>query len=133
MTNETQQTDINWVEEKENLGGNWWKPDVGQHTVVFLSNGRKNKKTFTDKQTGEAKDVEQVSFEISVGKEQYAWDVTVGVTTSSLFGQLVLVGAEWKGVRGKSITLLVKGVGQARQYTVLEALPLMQTKGAVGV
>ena len=52
--------------------------------------------------------------------------MTEGVTSDSLFGQLVLIASSKGKLEGSEINLIVKGTGKQKRYTILEALPLME-------
>ena len=60
--------------------------------------------------------------------KKLCWGVTKGLTESSLFGQLILIGANKGKLTDETITLFVKGTGTDTQYTVEEALALMTPK-----
>lgn len=125
---ETQKT-INWKEEKTNLKAdqddyekrNYWKPSPGKHKVEILSEGE----AFDFEHEG--KQIFKVGFEVKVNNsdEVYYWTVNKGLTESSLYGQLTLIGAEVGTLKGETITLLVRGTGLKTSYTVEESLPLM--------
>ncbi len=121
---------IDWMKEANALkerGEGFWKPKPGQHTIVFLSDGLFKESEF------EGKMIPKVQFEISIDKATYLWDVTRGQTRGSLYGQIALIAKAHGGkVSGEKITLIVKGTKKETQYTVLEALSLMQeVKGAL--
>ncbi len=114
---------IDWKKEKDNLfegkGLEWFKPRTGQQTIKFLSNGEKYITNFEDK------DIEKVRFEIEVEGQQLNWGVVRGKTQNSLYGQIALIGSSRGTLVNNQITLLVKGSGKEKNYTIIEALPLM--------
>lgn len=118
-----EEIEINWTEEADSLkekGGMYWKPTPGKYIVVFLSNGVEGESEF------QGETIKKVRFDISVNKETFFWDITRGVTSSSLFGQIALVARANDGkLIEQKITLLVKGTGKETQYVVEEALELM--------
>jgi hypothetical protein len=113
-----------WNKETEQLGSsNFWKPDTGSHKVLFLDNGRPSH--YRDAQ---GRVTDQMTFKIQVAGEDKIWTVTKAKTVNSLFGQIVLIGKYHGNLEGKQITLLVKfdKANNKREYTVQEALPLME-------
>ena len=124
--------EIDWKSEKENLkqGYNWWKPKIGTHKVKILNDGDfYTTKAYSDGKIDEKKpDVEKIRFDIEVNSEKFAWGVTRGISESSLYGQLVLVGDSKGTLVGAEITVIAKGEGTERDYTIPEALPLMTAK-----
>ena len=112
---------MNWKNEVENLKskGSYWKPTPGQHEVVFLSDGEEHVAEF------EGKTLNKVKFEVEIQEGRFLWDITRGMTKSSLFGQLALVFKDRGVVVGEKINLIVKGEKKDTSYTVIEALTLM--------
>jgi len=115
---------MNWQSKVDNLleagETSFWKPEAGQHTVEFLDEG--NEHIFE----WDGKEIPKVLFKVKVGDKNLNWDITEGKTANSLFGQIALIGATMNGIKGSTITLVVKGQGKEVTYTVLEALPLMK-------
>ena len=126
---------MDYNKEKNNLKTgfetrNWWKPKAGQYKVKFLSEGEEYSYDFKE-DDGKIKTVHKVRYDIQVGDEEFAWGITKGETEGSLFGQLVLVGANRNGLKDSNIDLLVKGAGKSTNYTVVDALALMTPKEEV--
>ena len=121
--------EIDWKSEKENLkqSFNWWKPKIGTHKVKILNEGDfYTTKAFSEGKVDEAKpDVEKIRFDIEVNGEKFAWGVTKGISESSLYGQITLIGASKGTLINEEITVIAKGEGTMRDYTITEALPLM--------
>ena len=118
---------MDWKKEKESLkqaqNRNWWKPTTGQHKIKILTDGEEYQYEFDD---GIAKKViQKIRFEVEIAENKLDWGVSKGISESSLYGQLSLVGAERGTLIGTEITLVVKGSGMEISYTVLEALDLM--------
>ena len=117
---------IDWKGEKDGLKQplNWWRPTAGAHKVKILTDGEFYTTEFQDR--GE---VEKIRFEIEVDvrgtKEKFVWGVTRGTTSSSLYGQMVLIGASRGSLKDAEITLIVKGEGKNKDYLISEAVPLM--------
>lgn len=126
---------IDWNKEanelKQREERNWWKPSPGQYTVNFLSNGEKYITQWEDKTIAKVHFIIEVN-ELKgdqVVRNQYDWGVTQGETPNSLFGQIALIGKNANGqLMGGNITLIIKGEGKERNYTVLEAIPLTPKK-----
>lgn len=114
-----------WKKEKEALitpqERNWWNPEAGQHEVVFLTDGEEYETQYEDKP------LTKVVFDVEINKERFSWSMGKGRTQNSLYGQLALIGAEKGTLIGEKVSLLVKGK-EKRDYTVIEALPLMKPK-----
>jgi len=112
---------MDWNNEKESLqkATKWWKPTTGQHKVKFLNDGTEHDFEWDNKI------VKKVNFEIEVGGKRYGWGVTKGPTINSLYGQLTCIGVDKGTLVEQEITLIVKGKGKETNYTVLEALELM--------
>ena len=125
---------VNYSNEAKNLKerGNWFNPGAGKYTIEPTSEMVEREAIYE----GE-KSIQGV-LDIKVGKDELKWSMNKGETSQSLYGQLILVGAnvEPKGVLvGKTITLLVKSVtdkngNKKREFTVEEALPFMEQKEA---
>lgn len=117
---------MDYNKEKESLiettERNWWKPTAGQHSILFVSEAEE----FDIEWEGET--IHKVAFKISVDNKEYDWSMTKGRTQNSLWGQITLVGANLGNLKGREITLVVKGEGKNTSYTVMEALPLMKPK-----
>lgn len=123
------QQEINYVNEQQNLidieSKNWWMPTTGQHHIEILDEGEPFDAEDFNKQP-----VIKVRYKINVMGKKYDWSVTKSKTKTGLWGQLVLCIAQNKyHAQGLKINLVIKGEGKARQYTILEALPLLQKKG----
>ena len=114
---------MDWQKEKDSLTKgsekNWWKPEPGQHKILFLSDGEEYEYEWDDKK------IKKVRFDIEINKEKFDWGVTKGTTENSLFGQIALIAATKGRLDGEMITLIVKGQKKETSYTVLEALDLM--------
>lgn len=115
----------NWKKEKEALitpqERNWWNPVAGQYKIVFLTDGEEYDSEYEDKP------IRKVVFDVEIEKQKYSWSMGKGRTQNSLYGQLALIGAEKGTLIGQMIQLVVKGK-EKRDYIILEALPLMESK-----
>jgi hypothetical protein len=102
----------------ENLdkGGDSWKPDAGQYQVLIV--GEPEACVFTD---DKGKDTEQVRMPVKVGGKDLTWFVTKGLTSLSLYGQLMLVGRQKRKLSGETVNVIVAGSGKDKRYTVVEA------------
>lgn len=115
---------MDYNKEKESLqqAREWWKPVAGKYSIKILSEGEEYETEW------EGKAIPKVRYDIEVDGGKFSWGVTKGTTENSLFGQLVLIGANKGSLIGETITLLVKGSKKETQYTVEEALTLMTPK-----
>lgn len=68
----------------------------------------------------ENKTITKVFIDIEVDGVEYTWGITKGLTKNSLYGQLVQVGKERGKLTDEEITLLVKGSGKDRDYTITD-------------
>lgn len=111
---------LDFEEEAGNLSQGWFNPDPGEHEVLFKDNGRKETRTYE----GETREV--VVFTIETGEKsgEHMWSVTKGRSETSLYGQLVKVGAAREGLKGETVSVIVQGEGTDRTYTVPEAANL---------
>lgn len=109
----------NWKNEKEELENaeqmEYWKPEEGEHHIKFLSDGIERNFEW------EGQTILKVDFDVEVEGNKCIWSVTKGRTTSSLYGQIVTIGAHKNTLVGETITLFVKGVKMNRQYFIKEA------------
>lgn len=112
---------IDFQEEASNLSG-YFTPDTGKTEIEFLDNGTKDTVTYDD--DGEKQKKPVVKFKVSVDGEKKTWTVNKAQSPSSLYGQLVKVGADRGGLVGETIHLIRQGTGTDTQYTVEEAADL---------
>lgn len=112
---------MEWQKEVESLkkARNWWKPTAGQHKVRFLSDGEE----YTTEWEG--KTIPKVRFDIKIKDEELSWGVVKGSTKNSLYGQLALIGRAKGTLVNEEVSVVVKGKDKNTDYTVLEALDLM--------
>lgn len=112
---------IDFDNEAANLQDNdFWTPPTGTSKVTFKDNGRKTEVQYDDDEAPTPKAI----FTIEVDGEEKQWSVTRGTSESSLYGQLVRVGADRGGLVGEELTLIRNGEGKQTQYTVQEAADL---------
>ena len=103
---------------------NWWVPSQGQHVIQILSEG--DQFSGTDFQ---GNPVQKVRYKIKVNNQDFDWSITKSKTKTGLWGQLVLlIRSRNNQVNATIFNLVVKGEKKARQYTILEALPLLPKK-----
>ena len=109
----------NWNTEIKNLEQSeqqeFWKPEEGEYSIKFLDDGTQRQFVW------EEQEITKVDFKVEIDKKEYIWSVTKGRTTTSLYGQIALIGSEYGSLVGKTITLFVKGKKMQRQYFVKEA------------
>ena len=114
----------NWKQEKEKLmeSMEWFKATPGEHKIKFLDDGTSLIGEF------EGNPTEKIRFSILTQNKRFMWDITKGKTKNSLYGQLCLLGEKFGLISGQEITLLVKGEGKNKDYTIIEAVALQNTK-----
>lgn len=115
----------NWDKEVNLLANNrteFLKLEAGQHKVTFLDEGMLQEKEF------DGKKIFQQTFKVDHNGSVKLWSVTKGTTYNSLFGQIALIARNKGQITGQTITVLVKGVGKEKDYTVIEAIDLMQKR-----
>ena len=129
---------VDWDKEFENLNEyenieklDWFNPEAGQHKIKVLEVGKEwtpkdkdGKPKYTNK-SGEPQI--KVRLEIEIDKKRLNWSVPKGQTTASLWGQLILLARNKGKLEDHEFTLLVKGEGKNKDYTILEALGLKKT------
>jgi hypothetical protein len=81
-----------------------------------------------NKETGKPEEQDQLRLNIKIDTKTFIWDISKGVTTSSVYGQLMLLGKNWNGLKGQGFTLVVKKARDKNDYTILEAVSLMKPK-----
>jgi len=116
---------MDFNKEKEGLqeSKDWWKPLMGQHKVKFLSNGEEE-----EPHEWEGRMITQVRYDIELNGKLLNWGVTKRPTRGSLYGQIILIGANSGTLINQEVNVIVKGSGKETSYTILEALPLMGIK-----
>ncbi len=114
------------LQEYENTAGNWFKPEAGQYKLIILNSPQIIEKDFGNNGQSEIK--RQLRLNIEIDNKPFTWDIGIGQTTNSVYGQLMLVGKEKGTLVGEQLTLLVKRGKDKNDYTIMEALPLMGKK-----
>ncbi len=99
----------------------WFKPEAGQIKLKILSEPIERTQDFTDSK-GVVKSVEQIVIDVEVDGKKMKWSVTKGLTKSSLYGQMMIIGQKFKGLTNANITLLIKQGQNRKDYTILEAI-----------
>ena len=97
-----------------------FKPEAGKYQIVILAEPEE-----TEYVDSEGKKTPQIKLGIEVNKEKKDWYMGVGKTFNSLYGQLMLIGKEKGTLTGEVITLLVKRSNNKNEYTILEAVDLI--------
>lgn len=118
---ETEQTNIrNYKEIVGGLGtSDYWKPTAGRHVVAFL-----DEPTPDSYEDADGTITPQERFSIEIQGKPFQWTIPKGKTTRSLYGQLMLLAAHRGYFTGTTATIIVKGDGKNKDYTVEEALNL---------
>jgi hypothetical protein len=92
----------------------YWSPEPGQYRVKALSEIEESEPFEDDSDQKPRK-----KLKISVlGKEQI-WTFPFGKKESSIYGQLVNLGAHKGKVLGEEFTIVVVGKDQDRRYTIV--------------
>lgn len=116
--------ETDWKLEVENLKTSedfettpFFKPKEGIHKVLILGDRGIREVNMPD---GTVK--KKLFLDIEYNKDKYTWSINKALTKRSLFGQIAILGAHWEGnLSGKLITLVVKGDGKLRSYSIREA------------
>jgi len=119
--------EVKKIEEYEESSGNWFRPEAGRYNIIMLAEPEIIPKEF--EKDGVKETVEQARLRIEVDKSQYTWDVGIGKTKNSIYGQLMLIGESRGKLVGEKMTLLVKRSNDRNEYTIVEAIALMKPKG----
>lgn len=111
-----------WNSEVDALteGTEFLKMEAGTHKVKFLNEGEAKVIEWDGKQ------IDKVFFNVEKEGEQYTWSVTKARTYSSLYGQIALFAKHNNGLTDKTLTVVVKGSGKQKDYTIMESLDLQQ-------
>lgn len=118
-----EQTKINYEQEQKQLREqDYWKPNEGQHVIVFLSELTEpelHKFTYN----GENKEIMQSTVMIETAGKKLNWSINKATSKTSLFGKLIrLASLNNNSLVGVKCTLLVEGNGLARRYSIPELL-----------
>ena len=97
---------MNYEKEVENLniGSETWKPGVGVHEFVILTEPEETE--FVDDKTGDK--TPQIKMLVEVNGKQLVWYVGKGKTTQSAYGQLMVIGKFYKTLAGRKLELIVQ-------------------------
>ena len=128
MNGGTRKMDYNKETEKLNSGQNTWKPETGVYKVIIVDEPEET--VFVD---GDGKETEQIKLNISLGDtpdDQYTWYVSRGLTTKSLYGQLMVIGQRHGKLAGRMIELIVNETKNRsgktiKMYTIGEAVKIL--------
>ena len=117
---------MDWNNEVDNLseGIDFLKLGGGTHKVKFCDNG-----TPKDVQY-DGKTVHKVFFKVrhllDNEEKEAVWTVTKSEGLNSLFGQIALIGRNIGSLIDQVVTVIVKGEGKQKDYTVVEAVDLIK-------
>jgi len=112
---------------KLNEGVNVWKPSTGVHDVFVMAEPEET--VYKDEESG--KETPQIKLKVRIKNEEKDWYVGKGITTRSLYGQLMVIGRHHGKLEGQNLTLNVieirsKDGGMQKSYTITEALRIIQ-------
>jgi len=86
----------------------------GIHNVKIENNGREVQIKWQEKS------IPKIVFDVEYANKKFAWFVTKGETTLSLFGQLTKIGQQFGKLGGKEIKIVVSGLGKNKRYQIIE-------------
>ena len=105
----------------EEMNTDWWSPEPGKYEVKFLAEaGKQYEVTF--ERNGKPEVNKKIPFEIEIDGKKMTWGVTIGVSETSAYGQMVNLALKHKGVIGLNTEILVTGVKKERRYTIPEVV-----------
>lgn len=115
---------FDWKKEKENATeGKYLKLETGNHKVTFLNEGGEPYEAkFTDKATGKEVVQQKVDFNVEYAGKQHVWGVTRTQGSRGLWQQIVSVGAKSGSLVGKTVTVIMKGSGKDKDYTIFDGV-----------
>jgi len=119
------------VENMKNGAGNVFKPEGGnQYSVLFMEEPEET--TFRKDDGTETPQI-KCTVRVDNKPETENWYITKGLTTASLYGQLMLIGNAKGKLKGETINIIVK-VAKGKDnkprndYSVVEAISLMKAE-----
>ncbi len=118
-------TELNYEKEVEKLKEKkeWLKLVQGKHEIKIIEVGNDFSSTYGDKTTQKRRfTVQVVNTEKGLKNPEINWAVTITDNETSLYGQLINLGARRGKLEGETFVLLAKGEGTARNYTIPELL-----------
>lgn len=112
---------------KLDQGSEVWKPGVGSHKVLIMSEPE-----LTEFEDDKGKVIPQIKLRISVDKEMRDWFVGVGSTSQSAYGQLIQLGRVKGKLSEEIITVIVNQIikkdgGTRNSYTIPEAIEAIKS------
>jgi hypothetical protein len=103
-------------EQEASIGGDFWKPNAGQHKVKAL--GELEDAPPYEEEGKEPQQRRQINLLVD-GKE-VVWTMPFGRTPASTYGQLVnLATANNDSLKDKEFTVVVVGEGQNKRFTIV--------------
>lgn len=102
-------------ENEDNLSGDYWKPEPGQHRVKSL--GEIEDGTPFEKEGEESQPRKQLR--IAIGENEYLWSFPLGKTPASVYGQLVGLGSQLGSLKDKEFTVVTTGSGKQIRFTIV--------------
>jgi len=104
-----------------------WKPGVGMHKVLILAEPIETE--YRDEEKGTV--TPQIKLTVLVDKEPKTWFMGKGVTTQSVYGQLMHIGKAKGKLSEEAITVVVNSVKQKdgkvkNTYMILEAVEIIK-------
>jgi len=106
--------------KKLNNGIDFLRLEAGSHKVKFLGDGEQRTVDY------DGEKVNKIFIPVEHKGEKYTWTVTEGYTYNGLYGQIVLIGQEHGSIVDVEVTVLVKGSGKNKDYTITEAIELIE-------
>ena len=114
---------MNYEKEYETVTNNvsTFKAEVGSYTFEVLEEPIE-----TEYVDDEGNKTPQIKMLIKVKDRKYNFFISKGSTTESLYGQLIVIGRHYGGLKGRLIQMFVKQGKDRKSYTLPDALNLMQ-------
>ena len=113
---------MDFEKEIENMqnSGDFLKLSAGKHKILFLSEPEFKEVTFKEEDGAQ----KRVSFDVEFEGKKYTWEISRGLTTQSLWGQIALIGKDKGSLKDQEINVIARGEGKKMVYTVEEAVEL---------
>jgi len=117
--------------EKLDKGGNTYKPEEGQHRIEILE---EPEETVYKDEDGNVTPQLKLLIKEDLKPEILTWYIGKGVTSKSIYGQLMKVGAKQGQLKGQTLTLFVtRAKNKSGQWVNSYMIPESLTKSVESV